>query len=198
MKLKVAFIVLACFALLSASPAQITTEKGKVSDQVNIKLAKMDLLIKLVPLALKKEQYTGLLLAIESARELEKDALKNEDNALAALDQTVSDVDDNAVEKGVYPPREIQDQVAKVLGGLRTQRLLVGAKMINLVLDAVKAKLNDGQIKVMAGSFSDAFVDPKAKAGEVAQDVKVSFYINQVFLDPLAFDLLLEMSKHAS
>jgi hypothetical protein len=158
----------------------------------------MDILIKLVPLALTKAQYPDVLLGIEKARQVERDTLKEEDTDLAGLDPTVSSVIDNAVQKGIYPPRDIQQKVADSLQAMRNRRLTARYKMVNLVWDQVKTKLNDGQIKAMAGSFSDQFVNPTAKPGELTQDVKVRFFIDQVMLDPLTYDLLVEMSKHAA
>jgi hypothetical protein len=198
MRIRLLFSLIACFAVLAASPCQITTPKGSQSDQTNIKLAKLDLLIKLVPLGLTKSQYPDLLLGLEKARELERATLKQEDADLAVMDPTISTVIQNAIEKGVYPPRDVQNDVAKQLNAIRTRRLLTSAKMANTVYDAIKAGLNSGQIKAMAGSFDDSFVQSGAKDGTLTPEVKIMFYINQVLLDPLAYDLLVEMSKHAS
>ncbi len=199
MKNRLLLTLLSCLVLLTAAaPAQVTTEKGSASDQTNIKLAKMDLLIKLVPLAITKDQFPDLLLGIEKARQVQRETLKAEDDDLAALDPVVTSVIDNAVQKGVYPPKDVQQKVADQLQTMRTRRIMNHAKMIKLVTDQIKAKLNDGQLKAMAGSFSEKFINPSAKPGDLTQDVKISFFVDQVFLDPLAYDLLVEMAKHAS
>ena len=198
MKLRVALVFLLSLAMAVGAVAQTPADKGSASDLTNTKLAKLDLLIKLVPLALQKSQYEGLLTGIENARQIERDIRKKEDADLAALDPIVSEADQNGVEKGVYPPRSIQDEVAKALNEMRSRRLLANVNMIKAVWDQIKAHLNDGQIKAMAGSFADQFVNSNAKPGEITQEVKVRFFINAVFLDPLAYDLLVDMSKHAS
>jgi hypothetical protein len=198
MNRKAVLALLLSFALAAFASAQITTPHAAASAQTNTKLAKLDLLIKLVPLALQKDQYSFLLTGIENARQVERDTLKSEDADLATLDPLLSETVQNAVEKGIYPPRTIQEQVAASLNAMRDRRTLENVKMINAVWDQIKLKLNDGQIKAMAGGFSDEFVSPTAKPGELTQDVKVRFFIDRVFLDTLTYDLLLDMSKHAS
>ncbi len=189
-------VMLACLSTFSL--AQITTEKGKQSDQVNIKISKLDLLIKLVPLALRKEQYPDLLTGIEKARDLERQALSKEDEQLAALDGDLTAAIDNAVEKGQYPPRTTQDLIAGKIQEMTNARMLVHYKMIKAVSDAIKSKLNAGQIKVIAGSFAPQFIDPSVPKDKMTDEVKIDFFIDRVFLDPLAYDLLLEMAKHAT
>jgi len=198
MKTRIFLSLLACFALLATAPCQITTPKGSQSDLTNLKLAQLDLVIKLVPLAIQKSQFEDLLTGVEKAREIYREALKKEDAVLAQLDPTVTSLIDNATQKGVYPSPDNQKQIDSQLIGMRSQRLLTHALMVSVVLDAIKAHLNDGQIKAMEGSFPDSFIQPGAKPGEITPAEKLRFFVGQVFCDPLCYDLLVEMSKHAS
>ena len=198
MKTRLLFSFVICFASLAIAPCQLTTPKGSQSEITNLKLAKLDLLIKLVPLALQKDQYPDLLLGVEKAQVLWLNMLKEEDTKLAELDPTISSLVGDAIQKGAYPLPDSQKEIDKQLTAMRMHRLLVHAQMVSVVLDAIKAKLNDGQIKAMAGSFPDSFIQPGVKPGELTRDEKERFFVGQVFLDPLCYDLLVEMSKHAS
>jgi hypothetical protein len=189
---------LGLFLVAAVAGAQITTPGGAVSDAINAKLHKLDLLIKLVPLALKKDQYPDLLLGIQKARDIERAELKKEDDELAALEPQVSSAIDKAVNDGVYPPRDMQQSVQDKLTAMSNRRLGVGYAMIKVVTNAISSGLNAGQRKVMAGSFAPQFINPAMKPEDITDDARVSFYIRTILLDPDAYDLLVEMSKHAS
>ncbi|HWD39836.1 MAG TPA: hypothetical protein VG944_13385 [Fimbriimonas sp.] len=190
------FVIMLC-SLASLGSAQLTTPNGAMSDQVNVKLAKMNLLLKLIPLALQKSQYEDLLEGIEAARDLQKREAETEDKELADLDSLVSDTVTNGVEKGIYPPQSAIKAVADKLAVMEGRQTIMAANMIKAV-QAKITKLNAGQRKVMVGSYLDSFVDPKADKSLITDDVKISFFIKNVFLHPYCYDLLVEMSKHAS
>lgn len=197
---KLGLVVLALVGLVSLSVAlpPPTTPQAAASAATNEKLAKLDLLIKLVPLALKKEQYPSLLDGIEEARQIQRDTLKEEDTVLANLDPIVTDTINNAIQKGIYPPKAVFDNAENALNAMDAKRSLARSNMILAIYKEVKKDFNAGQIKVMAGSFDPSFIAPGQKPEDVNEDMRVEFYISRVFMDPLTYDLLVEMSKYAS
>jgi hypothetical protein len=178
-------------ALATSACAQvITTPKGPKSDEINVKITKLDLLLKILPLALSKDQYRGLLISVAKARQKERELLEKEDDTLEQLDPAISAALDAALTKGAYPGHDIQDQIAgKEKDGSIRRTILIAQLTENIYNDIAKS-FNTGQIKVMAGSFDDRYIDPKAKKGDLKDDLKVRFYITNVFLDPWAFDVI--------
>ena len=198
MKARLFSAVAALLCVSTLCLGQITTERGSASDLINAKIQKIDLLIKLVPLALKKDQYPDLLAGLEKARELEREVLKKEDDDLAELDGPLTEALQNALEKGIYPGHDIQEKVTAKYNLASGRRMAAKLQMIKIVYAAIQNKLNAGQRKAMAGSFSSQYVSPGIKPEDVTDEVKINFFIKNVFLDPLAYDLLVEMSRHAS
>lgn len=198
MKMRLLFSLLVACLLIPTALCQITTARGGQSDQTNIKLAKLNILIKVLPIAIRKSQFPDLLSAVEKARDIERDTLKHEDTVLATLDPTIQSLIDGAVEKGVYPSRDTQNEIQSKLAALTSQRLIAAAQMTSLVYDAVKAGFDAGQLKAMAGSFPDGFIQPGAKDGTLSEDTKLTFFVKTIFLDPLAYDILVDLSRHAS
>jgi hypothetical protein len=188
------FVFLLC---VGQAFGQDTTPQGAASDATNKKIYRLNLLIKLVPLVLKKEQFDPLLAALDKAKELKVAEQIREDKILADLDPGVTDAVNNAVEKGIYPPRDYQLQIQKQLDAVANKQVIVGVNMVKIVTDAVNATLNEGQKKTMSGSFASAYIN-SANPASVTDEVKLAYYIRVVLLDAETYNLLKEMSKHAS
>jgi hypothetical protein len=190
-------LALTFFVLASSSYSQAPTPSGATSDATNKKIHRLDLLIKLLPLVIQKAQYPVILAGIDKARDLEKEEKAKEDTALAEMEPSVSDAVDNGIQKGIYPPKDLQQSISDQIRKLNFQQIKVGAEMIKTVYDTIESSLNDGQRKTMEGSFSNEFISPTSPS-TVTDDVKLRFYVKAVFLDEDAYDLISEMAKHAS
>ncbi len=187
-------LALLALALVAAAPAQ-TTPGGPRSDAVMLNIKKLDALIQIVPLALTKEQLPPILAAIEKVRQKEKELRLEEDKILATLDAKVSKVVEEGVGKDVYPPREVQMEVAKkmlLMGGARQQFV---EDMTDLVYAACKTTLNEGQLKTMEKSLKPELLGSAVKGAEMDETAKIKFFIRKVILDPIAYDILVEMSR---
>jgi uncharacterized protein YejL (UPF0352 family) len=174
------------------------TANGAASDATNAKIHQLDLLIKLVPLALQKDQFPALFVGLDKAIAYEKVEAEREDKLLADLDPDVTAAVDDAVQKGIYPKRELQEKVQKALSDTDKKLVLIDANMVILVYNAIQSGLNAGQRKAMAGSFSAAFIDSTVKPEDITDEVKIRYFIRRILLDPAAYKLLKEMEKHAS
>jgi uncharacterized protein YejL (UPF0352 family) len=190
------FLASALLLCAGQSFGQNTTPNGAASDATNRKIHKLDLLIKLVPLVLRKEQFDPLLACMDKARELERAEQEREDKILAEMDPTVTDAVDNAIQKGIYPPKDLQEDIVKKLDAVGNKQIIVSLNMVNIITNTITTLFNEGQRKTMIGSFASSFINP-ANPASVTDDVKFAFYIKRVFLDVDAYDLLKEMEKSA-
>lgn len=182
---------LAALVLASAAHAQpITTQNTEKSAETNLKIAKLDLCLKILPLALSKDQYKDLLLQIGKARQKWRGQMEQEDAELATHAVEISDTLDAAINKGIYPSKEFQTKIADMNNNASLKEAILQAGLIDGFYDFVIKSFNAGQLKVMEGSFADTFIQPGAKPGDLKPDRKIKFYIQAVFMDPWAFDVV--------
>ena len=193
------FPALTLLALVCVSPtlalAQAPNPDAVRSDEILKKVAELDSLIQIVPLALTKEQIPPLLSAIEKVRQKQKELYKQEAKDLTALDTKVAKVVDDGVEKNVYPPRELQLQVAGTMRAMGLRRNLFYQEMTNDVFDVCKKTLNEGQLKTMEKSLKPELLEPGLKGTEMDSDARIKFFVRKIILDPVAYDVLLKMSR---
>jgi hypothetical protein len=184
-------LTIACGAFGQA----IITEHGKQSDEIFLKLRKIDLLDQLLPLLLTKDQINhNLLPAIEQARSKMKQILTDEDTELAKFDAETTEVLNNAMTKDVYPPKDFLKRVAAKTRDMSIKRSVNMSLITADLAKILDATLTDGQKKVMENSFDTSFVDPSKKPEDVKPDTKRLFFINRVFLDPLTRELLIALA----
>lgn len=190
-----ALLTLSLGALASAQPSQAVTPGGPRSDEIMLKVQRLDVLIQVVPLALTKEQIPPLLSAIEKARQKEKELRAQEDKDLIKIEAKMSKAIDEGIEKDKYPPREVQTEVAATMRAMGLRRSLLYNDMVDLVYDACKKTLNEGQLKTMEKSLSPELLGSTTKGSEMDETAKIKFFIRKVILDPIAYDVLREMDK---
>jgi len=184
-----------CIGIASVAGAQVLTPNGNRSDQINLKMHEVDMLIQIMPLLLTKDQFPKILTAIEKNREILRKELQYEDDELAKLEPLLDDAMKGAYEKGAYPPRKMSDTVADKTAKLSLQRRIIVAMMIHNMSDVLDTTLNVGQKKAIIGSFDPKFIDPSAKPDSMSDDRKTSFFIERVFLDPITYEILKKLDK---
>ncbi len=158
----------------------------------------VNLLSEIMPIAMKKDQYNAILLALEKARQKERETLKVEDDTLAKLDVEVQKAYDDAIDHGVYPPRDLIEKIVKTNRALSIQRQLMRGTIEDDVYAVVDKTLDIGQKKVMANSLNPKDIDPSAKPDQMTDEQKEKFFIRVVFLDDLAYDLMVKLAAKAS
>ena len=181
--------------LLLASLVPAAHPQGSRSDLVMKNVKKLDVLIQIVPLALTKEQIAPLLLAIEKSHQKEKTMLAQEDKDLLTIEAKTQKVVDDAIKDGKYPPHETQGEIATFMRAMGMRRTMYAAEVVDIVYDACTKTLNAGQIKIMEKSLKPELLDPSLKPDTMDGAAKVKFFIRKVMLDPVAYDVLIEMSK---
>ena len=185
-----------CLSLFAGANAQVTTSKGDRSDQINVKIHEVDLLLQILPLILTKEQINGKLLpAIEKNRDLLRKELSYEDDELAKMESILDDAIKGAYDKGAYPPRKTTDEVAGKTKSLGLKRSIVELEMVGAMTEVIDATLNPGQKKAMLGSFDPKFINPNIKPEAITDQMKENFFIERVFLDPTTYEILKKLVK---
>lgn len=187
-------LALLSLSLSAHAGAQVDPAKAKRSADVMTKIGQLDLLVQLLPLALDKEQLRMLLPVIEKARAKSYKIMDMEADDLAKLDQRVSKAVTDALEKGVYPPQDLQVDIAKLTRAFTIRRQLAGAENVEEVYAAIGKTLNEGQKKAMENSLDPKLLGVKETLDSVG---KIKFFIREILLDPRSYDLLVKMSKAA-
>jgi len=182
---------------LSAPVFAQDADKIKRSQETQLKIRQLFMMVQLLPLTLKKAQYGDLLTAIEKARAAEKEIVLSEDDEILKLEKKISDATSAAIDKGAYPPRDLLSESDKLINALNIRRQIVANSMIDLVYQAVDKTFNPGQKKVAANSLDWRHIDPTANVDDTKDESKIRFYIKRILLDPITYDLLVQMSKNA-
>jgi hypothetical protein len=187
-------------ALVAVTPAQALppTPKAAKSEATMAKIRQIDVLIQLLPLNLKKNQIDRLLLQQEKAKESERKIRMLEDDDLEKLEPRVSEALKAALEKGSYPPRELQLDVAKLTRAMSIRRQVAVGEMVDDFYKAVDEVMEPGQKTIMAKSLDIAVLDPSVKVAQMNDEAKIKFYIRRIFLDSTAYESLKELRKTAS
>ncbi len=190
-------LALALLSLFAASvPAQTDgTDSGRRYEATRKKISQLDVLIQILPLALTKEEISPLLRAIEKVHQKQTDLEKMEAKDISSLDAKLTTAVDEGINKSVYPPRTVQDEVAALGRALAIRRQAFYIEMTDSVFAVCKATLNQGQLKTMEKSLKPELLDPSQKSADMDADAKIKFFVRKVILDPLAYDILVQMSK---
>jgi hypothetical protein len=65
-----------------------------------------------------------------------------------------------------------------------------------MVMEAMKTSLNAGQMKVAANALDFKLYNPNIKPEEIKEEDRLRLYVQEVLLDPLAYDLLVKMQSN--
>lgn len=193
--LALSLVLAVAFTSISAAQA-ITTEKGQISDAVMEQIHRIDLLNQILPLILTRAQINDKLLpALEKARSKWKELLSEEDSILSKLSPQVNETVTNAIDKQVYPTRELLTDIQAKTKSMQLKRTILQIQLVGDIDVVVKETLTAGQMKALLGSFNSRFIDPSKKPEELGDDTKRQFFIRNVFMDPMARELLIELEK---
>lgn len=173
-----------------AERAQIN-RSGATLDKFN----QIDILGKLLPVALTKEQIRALLPSIQKARQKEFEIRLLDAVEILKLDADVNKAIDGGADRNEVPSPELQNRIRKVTGAIFIRRQIATTEMIDAVYEACQKNLDAGQMKVMASTLKPELVSPGVKVE--GDEANIRFFIRYIFLDGLTYDLLRRMSKPA-
>lgn len=171
------------------------SEASQKADQILQKLREIDLLNRLAPLLLTKEQLQKLLDAIELARGNVKRTEAFEVKTLGDLEPKIDVVLNKAMETCDPPGYSATREFSKVIVGLYDTRDLVVKSNEAIVYDALWPMLDKGQKKALAGTINVKEIDPKLKVEDMKDEDIVRYCIRDTILDPLAYPILVKMLK---
>lgn len=187
-------IALLVFGVLSFAPAQ-STDYGKKSDEVLNKLRQLDLLNQILPVVMTKEQIRKILPAVEKAREIVKVTEKAEADQLKKLEAKIDPALKEAYEMGKVPSDEVLKDYAKTFAKLQIVRKSVVEANTRAVIEKLKEVLNKGQIAAARNALTPHLFDPTIDPTKLDDDGKLAFWTKLILLDPLAYPILLKLSK---
>ncbi len=196
MKTRFALAALFIIATTLCAFSQVTQEeRAKKSDQILIKMRKLDLMNQMLPLLLTKDQMRKILPAVEKGRQAVREQEKLEFDYLRKLEPKVDEALKEAEDKGKVPTRELLKEAITTFTMFGLKRRAVADDNADLVLKAFNSTLDAGQRKVAMNLLDPSASQPGIDVKSMKDDDKVRFYVKFVILDPLAYDILLQMSK---
>lgn len=192
-RFSIALLSLCALSLSAASFGQIrTTPGGARSDAILRRIRQVEAIVNVLPVVFTKDQLKVVVPALAKARALELDIRKSEDTELLKLEAKLDKAYKDGIDKGIYPPDALQAEVATLVRALQIRRQLAMNEMIDMVQEALKKTLNEGQIKVMANTVKPEKIDPRLDPAKMSQDEKLRLYIRVILLDESSYELLLE------
>lgn len=175
--------------------AQLTSATTKRSEEVGLKIKKMDLINQLLPVLLTPEQLKKILPVVEKARKAETDQLVREADLLKKLEPSLDKAISEATKTKKTVPIETMTKASSTLKAIRVSRNVMVDQQITATLSVVKSTLDEGQKKAAANSLPVGNFWPGKKSEEVSQDEKLRAWVKYVLLDPGSYDLLLALSR---
>ncbi|HZH97655.1 MAG TPA: hypothetical protein VEX38_01675 [Fimbriimonadaceae bacterium] len=189
------FLPITLLALLFTSAvAQTPAEQARRSEEIVSKAAKLDILNQVLPVLMTKEQLRKILPSIERARQLVREAEKEEYKALLKLEGKLDTALKEAHEKGQVPNRALLNEVFQTYNGLSNKRRLVADVNTGDVLKVFLATVNEGQKKAAANALDPRQFDRGIKVDEMKDEDKLKLFVREILLHPLAYDVLVKLS----
>jgi len=190
-----------CVVLAASASVAFTqgpAEQAAASDKVIDHIRQADLLNHILPILWTKAQLNAILPSIEKARQNVRKVHDNEYHKLMDLDPKVTAAVDKALNDGQVPGRDLLKSINDQLRSLTMTRQAMGGLNESGVYDAIVANLNNGQKKAMANDLDPASVTPGIKVETMSDEDRIRFYIRNILLDPLAYDLLVKMLRSSA
>jgi hypothetical protein len=185
-----------CLAVLAAGSAQtIDDQKAKRSDEVIVKVRQLDLLNHILPVIMTKEQLRTILPAIEKARGNVRTIQRMEADDLIKFEAKVDAALGKAYETGQVPTRDLLGELQKLMHALGVRRSIAVGENMEAVMKVVEQTLDPGQKKAAANSMDPGEIEPGRKVEEMTEEQKLRFWVQYVLLDPIAYEVLVKLSR---
>lgn len=185
------------FVVVLASTALCQSDSEKAAYEANFgyRVVQLELYNKLLPVLFTKDQLKKILPAVEKARSKVRETKLIEYNEMKKLDTKLSAALKDAQEKNLIPAPSVLTEILQANGRFVTLENAVATTNTEDVFDVLKANLNAGQIKAAGNAVPAAAMDPKTKPEDLDTDAKLRVFVKQILLHPVAYDLLVKMSK---
>lgn len=182
-------------AVLAPSLALAQIQSNPVADRIALKVRKLDLLNQLLPVLMTKEQIRKMLPTIEKARQAEKDQTAKELELMKKYEGKLDAAISAAINKKQVTKIEVLRDLRAMVRGLSISRMAMVGNYTDIVRTKFVEVMNAGQVKAASNALDPRLVEPNADLSKLTSDQKLKLWIRSILLDPLAYDLLVELSK---
>lgn len=186
------FLIVLSLALAISGAVFAQSDKAKQSAATLDKMRQIDLLNHLLPLTMNKDQIRKILPSIEKAR---RDVKTQEDEEAKFLAESSAKVN-KAVEEGIkgdVPDKQLLRELNAMIRLFTMKRKEIGDDNAKMVLEVLKTTLNAGQLKVAGNTLDFKVYNPGIKPEEIKDEDRLTLFVREILLDPLAYDLLVKI-----
>jgi hypothetical protein len=198
MTLRISLIIALVCGLFALSFGQLPADQKAASDRVLAKIRKIELYNQILPVLMTPTQLKAILPVLEKHRAEAVKLEKQEHDELKKLETSLDPAIKLATEKGELPDEALIKRGVSLFFGFMILRKALVDESVDLLMKAMKANLNEGQIKAAANSFSPAIFLTEMKLEDLTDDIKLDYWIRLVLMDNAAYDILLELSRKPS
>ncbi len=188
------FVTLAVTSPVALAQVRPTPEITRQTETLK-KIAQLEILTKILPIALDKKQLEALLPAIEKGRQKRQEIIQKDAEELAKVEKEVEEALKKAIKEERIPPGEFQTKIAKVTNALGVRRAIALDEIVANLVTFCKSSWNEGQVKAAVGSFDPRLFDPKMGWDKLGTDDKLAYYVRTVMLDDLTYDVLKQLLR---
>ncbi len=174
------------------------TPASKRADAIVNRARQLDLLNHILPLLLTKDQINKILPVIEKCRGKVKQVMAKEAENLKLVEIEVEKAYEDGIKKGAVPSRALLEKLNRLFFGFSILRNAAASENADDVYAVMKSCMNEGQLKVAANSIDIKRYNPQADTSKMSDEEKIKFFIKDVMLDPLSYDVLVALAKIAS
>jgi hypothetical protein len=199
MNSRISIVLALAVGLASLGLAQkLTPEQRAQSDRVLAKIRKLEIMNQILPVLLTPDQAKLFLPVLEKHRgdadKLESDEYK----MLLALEKDVDAQLKVATDKGSLPDEAVMKNLLVHFRAFAMRRkALVDDTVLNL-MTLMKEKLNAGQVRAAANSFTPAVFGMDVDKDTITEDKRLDYWVRMVLMDNDAYPVMVELSKKKS
>ena len=198
MTLRLLFVVALILGLFAHSFGQLPQSQKDASERVLAKIRRIELYNQILPVLMTPTQLKAILPILEKHRSEAVKQEKLEHDELKKLEASLDAALKVASEKGELPSEELMKRGVSLFHGFLILRKALVDDSVDQLMKAMKANLNEGQIRAAANAFNPAIFQTQMKVEELTDDKKLDYWIRIVLMDNAAYDILLELSRKPS
>lgn len=166
-----------------------------VAGNIQKNIHKLDILNQILPVVMTKAQLSEVIKEVEKVRAAAKLVEQQEKTELMAMEGKVNKAVKDSVEKGDLPDDALMTELTELHKKFVTRRTQQMVKNVQAMYEALKKHLNEGQMKAVANSLNPRIFNPDADLTTMSDMEKTTIWIQYVLLDPVAYEVLLDLSK---
>ncbi len=189
------FLILLSLAAFSSAQSIPTETRIRRSSEILGKLRQLEILNQILPVVMTKEQIRQLLPTLEEVRATVKKTEELEYEEIAKLEGRVDAALKEAYEIGKVPTQELFTDYLKTFARLSKARQLITEVNSGKVLAKLKEILNEGQLKLAENALTVPLADPSQDPTKLDAERKQLYFVRQILLDPMTYDILIKLSK---